>query len=321
MEYILIACIAAIAAIFYEYRLRKPDEIVIREIRDGIGLRKGRWYPRHTSLPISRSTHSFTQTIEASAKGNLELRVKLAVTVAPSLKDLTVLVRVGGWRTDAASRASKELEALLLGFVKAFTERHELEEISSEKVREYLLTQTNATKQALGLEIVALTVSSLEPVNTQIAEAMRQREHARILEQAEALTQHARIVTATTRIKADEEISMLENELELKRFDLKKVQLEKESSLAAERAAHDVRMKRMQLEVEKEELRILKDHPELLLLTPQAARLAEASQALKNARTVVSFGGADTGQANDLAGILQSLLQTALDAVKRKEKK
>jgi hypothetical protein len=321
MEFLLIACIAAIAAFLFEYRLRKPDEIIIREIRDGVGIRRGRWYPRHTSLPISRSTFSFTQTIDASAKGNVELRVRLAVTVAPSLKDLSALIRGGGWRTDALMRTSKELETLLLGFVKSYTERHELEEVSSETVREYLLAHTNATKQALGLEIIAMTVSSLEPVNTQIAEAMRQREHARILEQSETLSQHARIATAKTRIKADEEIAMLENELELKKFDLKRVQLEKESALAAERAAHEIHLKKLQLEVEKEELQILKDHPELLLLTPQAARLAEASQSLKNARTVVSFAPSESGQGGDLIGVLQSILQNALDAVKRKNEK
>jgi hypothetical protein len=308
MEFLLIACIAAIAAFLFEYRLRKPDEIIIREIRDGVGIRRGRWYPRHTSLPISRSTFSFTQTIDASAKGNVELRVRLAVTVAPSLKDLSALIRGGGWRTDALMRTSKELETLLLGFVKSYTERHELEEVSSETVREYLLAHTNATKQALGLEIIAMTVSSLEPVNTQIAEAMRQREHARI-------------ATAKTRIKADEEIAMLENELELKKFDLKRVQLEKESALAAERTAHEIHLKKLQLEVEKEELQILKDHPELLLLTPQAARLAEASQSLKNARTVVSFAPSESGQGGDLIGVLQSILQNALDAVKRKNEK
>ena len=37
----------------------------------------------------------------------------------------------------------------------------------------------------------------------------------------------------------------------------------------------------MQLDFEKDELRLLKDSPELLLLTPQAARLAEASQSIE----------------------------------------
>ena len=45
----------------------------------------------------------------------------------------------------------------------------------------------------------------------------------------------------------------------------------------------------MRLAYEKEELEVLKSSPELLMLTPQVARLAEASQNLKNARTVISL--------------------------------
>jgi len=170
------------------------------------------------------------------------------------------------------------------------------------------------------LEIVSLTVASLDPVNPQIAEAMRQREHARILEQAEMLNQQARIAAAKVRLKADEEIATMENALELKRYELKRKQAEQESALAAERIAHETRMKKMQLEVDKEELRLLKEHPELLLLTPQAARLAEASQALKNARTVVSLSPNEAPQGNELLGVFHALVQNALDAYKKKNK-
>ena len=57
---------------------------------------------------------------------------------------------------------------------------------------------------------------SFEPVNPQIAEALRQREQARILEQTETLNQQARIAAAKSKLKADEEIASLESELELK---------------------------------------------------------------------------------------------------------
>jgi len=320
MEFVLVVCAVIVAYAMYEYRVRKPDQIILRETRSGLSARTGLLYPRHFSLPISRTAHSFSQTIDASAEGSIEIRIKLAVSVVASMKDLGTLMRVGGWKSDAVARAAKELEMVLLGAAKGFTELHEFEEIASDTLRAHLLQQLSATTHAHGLEIVSLTVASLDPVNPQIAEAMRQREHARILEQAEMLNQQARIAAAKVRLKADEEIATMENALELKRYELKRKQAEQESALAAERIAHETRMKKMQLEVDKEELRLLKEHPELLLLTPQAARLAEASQALKNARTVVSLSPNESPQGNELLGVFHALVQNALDAYKKKSK-
>jgi len=52
------------------------------------------------------------------------------------------------------------------------------------------------------------------------------------------------------------------------------------------------------------------------VLTPQAARLAEASQGLKNARTVISLSPNDLASGSELLNLFQSLLQKALDAKK-----
>ncbi len=67
---------------------------------------------------------------------------------------------------------------------------------------------------------------------------------------------------------------------------------------------------------EKEELEILRDNPELLVLTPQAARLAEASQGLKNARTVISLTPQELAHGSELLSLFQNMLQKALDAKK-----
>ncbi|NWG13484.1 MAG: hypothetical protein HXY20_08130 [Acidobacteria bacterium] len=318
MQYLLIVAAVLLALLLYEYRFRKPDQIVVYEKRDGLGIRRMRLYPRHFSLALSRTTHSFVQTIDASARGNLDIRVKLAVTVAASFENLGVLVRVGGWSADAVSKAAKELEVMLLGHVKEYTERKEIEELSSESIRQYLLQRLSECRTALGLEIIALTIASFEPVNPQIAEAMRQQEHARILDQAETVSQQARIAAARARLKADEEIAIMENELELKKSDLKRAQLEKEWELNAGRADQELRLKQMQLEFEEKELRMLKESPELLLLTPQAARLAEASQSLKNARTVVSLSPSEVAQGSELMGVFQSFLKNALDAWRKR---
>lgn len=320
MEIILaVLVVLVIAVALYEIRLRKPDQIVLHETPGGVRVRPGRFYPRHLGIPMKRTTHSFTQTIEASVRGNLDVRVKLAVTVAASMEHLTALIRIGGWSDDATARAAKEMEVLLLGFVKEFAEGRDIDAISSEALHAHLNQRVKGTSSNLGIEVITLTVTSLEPVNAQIADALRQREQARILEQAESLQQQARVAAARTRLKADEEIAAMDSSLEMKKFGLRKQQLDEEARLSSARAEHDLKLKKMQLEFEKEEMRVLRDNPELLLLTPQAARLAEASQSLKNARTVVSLASPEGAQGTDVIGVFQNLLQGAVAALKQKK--
>jgi len=305
----------------FEYRFRRPDHIILFESRAGISTRRGRLYPRHFSLPLSKSTCSFTQTMETSAKGNLDVRVKLAVTVAPSTDDIPALLRAGGWSPDAVTKAAGELETVLLGMVKEFTEVREIEELTSAGIRDSIRQSLPEFRRNLGLDVIALTIAATEPVNPQIAEAMRQREQARILEQTETLNQQARVAASRAKMKADEEIARLENDLALKRYALKKTEYEKEAALARQRAEEELRVKKMNLEFEREELRLLKDNPELLLLTPQAARLAEASQAMKNARTVVSLSPTDSSQGSELLGMFHTLLRKAVDGIKHRTEK
>jgi hypothetical protein len=310
-----------IALALYEYRLRKPDQIILAESRGGVRLRKGRVYPRHFSTPITTTTHSFAQTVDAAAKGSLDIRVRLAVTVAISLEDLPVLVRVGGWAPDAIARAARELETLLLGYVKGYTESHDVEELSSDRIREHLEERVRESKRLLGIEVITLTIASFDPVNPQIAEAIRQREHARILEQTEISSQRARVAATRVRLQADEEIAAMEHALEIRKYELKRAEFEKESALAGSRAEHELGLRKMNLEFEKAELRLLKDSPELLLLTPQAARLAEASQSMKNARTVVSLSPPDGVQGTELLSMFSTLVQKALGALSDSKKK
>jgi hypothetical protein len=72
----------------------------------------------------------------------------------------------------------------------------------------------------------------------------------------------------------------------------------------------------MRLSFEREELEVLTSSPELLMLTPQAARLAEASQILKNARTVISLTPQDLAHSSEFLTLFQNLLQKALEAKK-----
>jgi regulator of protease activity HflC (stomatin/prohibitin superfamily) len=318
MEYLLIPVALIIGILLYEYRIRRPDSLLLYERGGDIHVRSARFYPRHFSLSLANTTYSFSQTIEATARGNLELRIRLAVSVAASLEHLATLVRVGGWSTDAVSKAAKELETVLLGLVKEHTERKSIDDLSSEGIHEYLRQRVHEVAGTLGIKIVTLTIASFEPVNQQIADAMRQREQARILEQAETLQQEARIAAARARTAADEQIAALENQLDRKRLALKRATVDLESALSSARAEHDQELKKMQLALQREEMRLLKDNPELLLLTPQAARLAEASQALKNARTVVSLSPGDAQQTPEILGLFQNLLQNAVESFRKK---
>lgn len=321
MEFLVGAAVLVVLAVLYEYRFRKSDYFILYEDKSGLTLRKGRLYPRHFSLPIRRTTHSLQLTVDASAKGNLEIRVKLGVTVAASADHLGALIRVGGWNADAVARAAKDLEALLQSYVKSYTEQYGIESLSLEKIHDHLTSKIPTTKSTLGLEVISLTILSFEPVNTQISEALRQQEHARILEQTESLNQQARVAAAKAKLKADEEIALLENELELKKYNLKKSQLERETTLADLRVDGELKQSRKKLEFDKEELDVLRSSPELLMLTPQAARLAEASQGLKNARTVVSLSPQDLSQGSELLGTLQRILLNAIESYRADPKK
>jgi len=321
MEFVIALILVVCLVIAFEYRIRRPDDIVVFEGKKGLGVRTGRFYPRHFSLPIRRTTHSVQLTVDATAKGNLEVRIRLAATVAASPANLVALVRVGGWGADAVGKAGKELEALIQGSVKEFTEQFGIEDLSSEKIHANLSQKVVSNAAKYGLEIISVVILSFEPLNAQISEALRQQEHARILEQTEKLNQTARIASAKAKLKADEEIAKLENELELKNYDLKKSQLERESALASLRVDEELKRNRRKLEFDKEELDMLRSSPELLMLTPQAARLAEASQGLKNARTIVSLSPQDVAQGSELLGMFQKILSNALESYRSKDKK
>jgi len=310
---IIIIAIIILLLLLYELRIRKPDELVLTERNGKIILRKGRFYPRHFSLVLPKTIYSSQLSIDASAKGSLDVKVKLSIAVALSLSNIDSLIKTGGWNKSAVQKATKELETVIHSLVREFTEKYEIEELSSEKIYNFLMNKINISKEKFGLEIISISIQSFEILDAKIAEAIRQQESARIFEQTELLNQKARISAAKAKLQADEEIALMENEVELKKYDLKKVELEKESELADKRVSEELKRKKMQLEYEKEELELLKKNPELLILTPQAARLAEASQSLKNARTVVTLSPNDLAQGTELIGMFQKFLQNYLN--------
>jgi hypothetical protein len=307
--------LAVVLLALFEFRVRQPDVLALYESNGKIGLREGLFYPRHFSLLLKRAPHPIHLNIEAVAAGNLGVVIKLVGSVAPALDNLDALVRIGGWNRDAVARAAEQASIRLEGLVKEYAEQAEIQALSSKGLADTLEAQSAGFKERFGLELISLAVHSLDPADVEIADALRQQEEARLLEQTEKLNNQARVAAAKSKYQADEEIAEMEHTLELKKSTLKKDLLEQENALAQKRLEDELSRSRMRLAFEKEELDILKDNPELLILTPQAARLAEASQGLKNARTVISLSPQDFA-GTELGELFQKMLQKAVEKKK-----
>jgi hypothetical protein len=299
--------------VVFEYRVRQPDVIVLYESDGQIGIRKGLLYPRHFSLPLKRTTCPLQLTIEAAAVGNLLVRIKLIGSAVPSVDHIQSLIRVGGWGSEAVTRAVEQVRILLQGLIKEYTERSEIHAISSPAILHHLNEQSELIEERFGIDLIALAVESLEATNPEVANALSQQEEARLLEQAERLSQQARIVAAKAKCQADEEIAAMEHSLEMKRSELKKIQFESDAELARQRIEDELARSRLRLAFEKEELEVLRRNPELLMLTPQAAQLAEASQSLKNARTVISLTPQELANGSALFTMFRNLLTKELE--------
>ncbi len=310
----LMVVVAVLVILFFEYRIRRPDVIVLREAKGQIGVRTGPLYPRHFSLPLKRTTTPLQLTVEAATLGNLAVRVKLVGSAAPSVDHIQALIRVGGWDTETVARAVDQLRILLQALVKEYTERSEISAISSPALQSHLDAHLPEIEQRYGIELISLAVQSLEPIDPKIAEALREQEAARLLEQTERLHQNARIVAARAKYQADAEIAELEHTVAMKKADLEVAQFQSDSALARQRVEDELARSRMRLAFENEELEVLRRSPELLMLTPQAARLAEASQGLKNARTVISLTPQDLASGSALFTLFRNLLQKGADS-------
>jgi hypothetical protein len=310
--------LVVIGLAFYELRVRQPDMLVLFESKGKIGLRSGLFYPRHFSLPIKRANSPIQLTVEANAIGNLGVIIQLIGSVAPSLTNLQTLVRVGGWNSETVSRAAEEASIRLEGLVKEYAQKYEIRALSSSALAAYLNEHAEQFEEQFGVELISLAVHSLDPANPEITDSLRQQEQARLMEETERFNNQARVSVAKAKYQADEEIAGMDHALELKKAALKRELLEQENALAQARMEDELARSRMRLAFEKEELEILKNNPELLVLTPQAARLAEASQGLKNARTVISLSPQDLA-GSELFDLFQNMLSKAFEAKNSKK--
>lgn len=310
----------SILLVIYEFRIRRPDQIVIGEKKGQVIRKQSRIFARHFSLPIPAINHSEQIEIETEAKGKLTLKVKVFISIAASSKHLGELVNSGGWNKDLVTFAAKELIILIEGLLKDQCEKSEIEKLRAESLTKSLETEIGKRSLQFGLQLVSLKVHSVEPMDLKITDALRQRESARILEETQKETLKAKISTAQAETQADEKIAALKHQLELKKTALKQKAFEQETILDRKHTEEEIKHRQMQLDFEHKEMDLLKNNPELLILSPQMTRLAEASQSLKNARTVVNLSSNEVDQGSQILGMLQSFLQSMLQKSTPSEK-
>ncbi|WP_457565415.1 SPFH domain-containing protein [Caldithrix abyssi] len=299
-------------AFLFEFRQRRPDQIVLADVQGKIIQRKARFYPRHFSLAVPATLHSMDMEFESEARGKLPVKIKLTISTAADDAHLTELVRAGGWNSALVQKASKELGLFVQALTGGFCQALEIEELSSKDLQDFLQTNLIKEAQKLGLKLLGVNVQLIEPLDSEIAEAMQQQEAARIREKTEKVNQKARLEASRFRFETDEKIRRMEHELRLKQLELQKTEQQREAELSRYQVEQELERRRLQMELEKEELKIFEQHPELILLSPQIARLAEASQQLKNAKTVVSLTGGDLQKGINVLEIIEQTLQKVL---------
>lgn len=320
MEFWIIAgIIIAVLVIVWlvEYRYRRPDQIVLRERKGVVVENKKRWYPRHTSLAFPGNVYAVQSQVDTEARGKLGIRVVMDLAVAPSREHLHALVRAGGWSQDVVVHATRELERRTHALVREFAEQKDIDVLQPEILKKQLMKQVTEMALQLGLELDNLHIQSIEPLDNRITEAMQRREADRILEETEKASQQARVSAEKARIEADSEIVDREHTLRLKKLELQGNEQAKEASLAEVRVREEQKRRLMQIDTESREMELLKSHPEMILLSPQLAQLAESSQQLRNARTVVNLQGQD----GSAVSFLQELIQDVIKRLQQPEKK
>jgi len=318
---IAVPLLLLVAYIIYEFRIRKPDQFILYEKGNRIRIRSARFYPRHFSLAVPRQALTGNLKFEAEARGRLALEVKIVLSAAPAEEHLDALIRSGGWNKDASSKAMEQARVVIESLSRNLCARHDVETLFSDLLNEHLRKEAAKPLLQLGLQLVAINTQSIEPLDRDIVVAMQKQEEARIREQTEKNEQKVRIALARMRVEAEEKILKDEQSLALRKLEMKQDLDKQEAALADQRVREELARKKQQLDFEKEEMALLKNHPELLMLSPQITQLAKASQKLPNAKTVVSLSPENNAGAGDLLTTLQNLVTNILSGSGRSSDK
>ncbi|MBD3224987.1 MAG: hypothetical protein GF313_09670, partial [Caldithrix sp.] len=195
---VLAVVVIILLVVVFEYRIRKPDQMVLKESKGLVQTVGSRFYPRHFCLAISGTIQSKVLEFQGEARGRLPLTIKLSLSIAPDTTQIHHLIRTGGWQKEAVHKAFDEVTVMLQSRLKSITEHVEMEQISSDKIRQQLSAKMEGDLQVLGLKLVTLNIQSIEPVDETINQAIQQQEAARIREETEKADQQLRYITART---------------------------------------------------------------------------------------------------------------------------
>ena len=220
-------------------------------------------------------------------------REKLLKYGADKLSDtelIAILLRTGT-KGKSAIEMAEEILRSAGGTFKGLAGKDidEITKITREQINSDVKKRLQETETSLGIKVTSVTVYSAEAADKKIADAIRQREEARIQEEAEKISQAARIAQTRVQIEANERIAEAQHALTIKELKLREKQEAVTAELERKKAEQEIERRQLFLDLERQEVELLTQNPSLLLLTPQVARLAEASQQLKGAKTVVSI--------------------------------
>ncbi len=307
---LFVALVLFILAIF-SLKERRPDQLLLVEKKGYIRPYLKRWYWGRSVLALPATIRTISTEVKAQARGKIDVVARLSVSFFPDPKQVQNLIRVGGWQPDAVDKVASELAGTVQGLAGEIVEQMDITELTREKLGEALRNRLSELAPNLGVSITSVVVSAAEAADKKIADAIRQKEEARIQEETERANQQARIAREKLRLKADDTIARMKHDTEMARLRLKETEELTSAELEQKILEKEAEKKRLNLELEKEEVALLSQNPELLMLAPQLSRLVEASQQLKNARTVISLSP-------EMYDGLPKVLQTMLDVLQKK---
>ncbi len=295
---------------FLSLKERRPDQLLLVEKKGQIHPYLKRWYWSRSVLALPATIRTVSTEVKAQARGKIDVVAQVSISFFPDPNQVQNLIRVGGWQPGAVEKTAAELAGTVQGLVGEVVEQMDVTQVTREKLGEVLRNRLSDLAPGLGVTIASVVVSAAEAADKKIADAIRQKEEARIQEETERANQQARSAREKLRLKADDTIARMKHETEMARLRLKESEELAAAALEQKILEKEAEKKRLNLELEKEEVGLLAQSPQLLLLAPQLSRLMEASQQLKNARTVISLSP-------EISEGLPRLLQSLLDTLQR----
>lgn len=313
---IILAIITVIIAI--EIRVRKPFEILIVEKKGKILASRTFFYIKSRTLPLKLSEFAFEFNLQAYARNKIPIRAHFAGALEVDEKNIENLIKAGGWNKNAIVAAAEKLLNVAKSNALCQIENTPVNNLRSDILASYL--RDKVYTEFFGLKWVYVACLDYEIEDEKINEILRKEEISTLSEKSEEAVEKSKLSIEKIKHQIEQEIIKIKEDALVKKQELKKLETSLDQELKKAQAEFEARVQKLKLEIEKEELQLLKQNPELLLLSPQAARLLEASQSLKNARTVVNLSQGEIAKGVDVSGALNELIYSILKKETESEK-